>query len=169
MSIFSIHKEREERGFTLVEIIVSLAVISILATVVYASLGEARKKARDTQRKSDIEQIQLAFRLWKEVTGGYPTSASYNLGVVIGEGGGLDNATTGLGPYVPTIPSDPSGPAGTTYDYMYDSSYTCGGTARIVLYAKTMERGASAGNWATACGTPYTDGTSASTYGVILQ
>ncbi len=160
MSIFVVHKNR---GFSFVEVLVACAVIAILATVTYGSLGGMREKARDTQRKSDIEQLRLTLRLHKDQYGTYPTG--HDSGTVIGEGGSLDSVLATL---LANIIIDPMGSVSdTTYEYVYDTNFTCGVISRTVLYAKTMERPGS-GNWTTVCGTN-SDGTSANTYGVILQ
>jgi prepilin-type N-terminal cleavage/methylation domain-containing protein len=63
----------ERRGFTLVELLVSMAVIAILSTVVYATMSSVRAKARDTERISELEQLRVAFRLLKDQTGAYPS------------------------------------------------------------------------------------------------
>ncbi len=157
----SVFRERT-RGFTFVELLVACAVLGILATIVYGSLSSMRAKARDTERKTEIEQLRLALRLYKDQTGSYPTG--HDSGTIIGEGGSLD-AT--LSSYVAATVSDPSGSASdTAYEYVYDTSFTCGSTSRIVLYAKSMERQGNT-NWSTVCGTAVPGGTN--TYGVILQ
>ena len=68
---FSFSKTRMA-GFTMIELMVAAAIIGILASVVLASLNEARKKARDAQRMSDLQQVQLALRQYKDVHGSYP-------------------------------------------------------------------------------------------------
>lgn len=58
---FFINKSQERaRGFTLIELLVTIAIIGILASVVFASLNESRKKARDSRRLSEIKDIGLA-------------------------------------------------------------------------------------------------------------
>ncbi|QQR64998.1 type II secretion system protein [Candidatus Kaiserbacteria bacterium] len=154
-----------KKGFSLIEIIVAVGIVLVLASIVLISVGEARKTARDSQRENDIKQIVLALRMYKEMNSEVPVSYG---GIVIGEGGSLDNATSGLGPYLTAIMrGDPRGSTtDTKYEYVYDSVYTCNGIDYTVVYVKTMER-ESGGNWASVCGT-YSGGTSPSTYGVII-
>jgi len=44
-------------GFSLVEVLVVIAIIGIISTIVLVSLNTVRKKARDTKRKVEIYQI----------------------------------------------------------------------------------------------------------------
>lgn len=46
-----------EKGFSLVELLVVVAIIGVLSTVVFASTGGIRAKARDARRKSDLAQV----------------------------------------------------------------------------------------------------------------
>lgn len=72
---FTISCLKSQKGFTLVEMLVVIAVIFILAGVIYANLAEARKKARDTDRFSDISQLELAIEAFASANGRYPSSA----------------------------------------------------------------------------------------------
>lgn len=55
-------REREsERGFTMIELLVVLAIIALLASVIIAGLSFARAKARDTIRVNDVATIAKAL------------------------------------------------------------------------------------------------------------
>lgn len=61
-------------GFTLIELLVVISIIGILTTLLMANLAGARERARDAQRKSDINQIQKALEMYKQsqTTPSYP-------------------------------------------------------------------------------------------------
>ncbi len=52
-------------GFTLIELLVVISIIGILATLLIANLGGIRERARDAQRKNDLNQIQKALEMYK--------------------------------------------------------------------------------------------------------
>lgn len=82
------------RGFTLLELLVVIAIIGILASVVVISIGNARARARDTQRKSDFHQIRTALELYYNKCGTYIVRLNcvgpaygYTDGYMVGSGG----------------------------------------------------------------------------------
>ncbi|MCF7816022.1 MAG: type II secretion system GspH family protein [Candidatus Pacebacteria bacterium] len=138
-----------KRAFTLVEILIVMAVIGILSTIVMSNLQEGRKSARDSQRKSDLQQIQLAMRAYRdaESTSEHPSFAA---GDLIGDGLGFDSVFSG---YVTGNIKDPLDRD--EYHYYYDSSYTCNGVNTVVL-VQTMER-SGAGNYSSVCSSAPSD------------
>jgi general secretion pathway protein G len=53
------------KGFTLIELLVVIAIIGTLSALLLPNFMGARERARDTQRKSDVKQIQKALELYK--------------------------------------------------------------------------------------------------------
>lgn len=62
------------RGFTLVELLIVLAIIGLLSSVVIASTTASRSKARDVRRIGDLKEIQLALAIYYDVNKVYPVS-----------------------------------------------------------------------------------------------
>ena len=65
-----------KRGFTLVEILIVIAIIGILASIALIGLGGSRVKARDAKRISEVRQIQTALELYLNRCGYYPGPAN---------------------------------------------------------------------------------------------
>ena len=71
---FSFGRLQKKNGvwFTLIELLVVLGIIGLFASIVFASIGGARKNTRDKVRLSDIKQIELALNLYQTQNGCYP-------------------------------------------------------------------------------------------------
>lgn len=52
-----------KRGFTLVEVMIVVAIVGILATFAQINYVTGLKKARDGKRKADLEQIRSALEM----------------------------------------------------------------------------------------------------------
>jgi len=65
-----------KKGFTLVELLVVIAVIGVLAAVVLVAINPAKKlaQARDTQRKSGIQQISTGLSTYFTQKTSYPAA-----------------------------------------------------------------------------------------------
>jgi len=115
-----------KKGFTLIELLVVIAIIGLLSTLAVVALGQARVKARDSKRLSDMKQMQTALELYYTDQGAYPTATAASLGdathACLHAAGFV--ATGCANPYMGMVPTDPT--SATTY-YSYTgatSTYT---------------------------------------------
>ncbi len=64
------------KGFTLVELMVVVAIIGLLATASVLALGNARAKARDAKRLSDIQVLRSGLEQYWITNASYPSASS---------------------------------------------------------------------------------------------
>jgi len=117
----------KNKGFTLIELMVTVGIIAMLTAIAMVSFSGANKKARDGRRKSDLEKIRMALEMYRQEKGYYPE---------------LD---TDLAPnYLQELPV---GPRKDTYLYTRD----VGSSFRYTLDASVEDVGATTGNYGVGC------------------
>jgi len=65
------------RGFTLVEILVVIVIISMLAGMLLVAIIPARNRAKNSVIKAEIEQLQGALQQYKNLYGEYPPDFAF--------------------------------------------------------------------------------------------
>ncbi|MEI6660408.1 MAG: prepilin-type N-terminal cleavage/methylation domain-containing protein [bacterium] len=102
---------KKKSGFTLVELLVVISIISLLSSVVLSALSSARQKSRVARRLSDLHQIQIALENYYTNNGSYPATNWHTQCNYFGAGTAVANnlVIPGLVPtYMPSFPIDPS-------------------------------------------------------------
>jgi prepilin-type N-terminal cleavage/methylation domain-containing protein len=107
-------RSKTNKGFTLVEMLITFAIIGILATIVISSTTASRGRARDTRRIGDLKEIQLALAVYYDVNKSFPVSL----------------ATLVTEKYLPVIPADPTG-ASYEYNRVTTTTYCLGATLEV--------------------------------------
>jgi len=70
-------------GFTLLELLIVIAIIGVLVAIGTASYSNAQKKSRDARRQGDMKAIQNAFEQYYSVSSGsYPASCPASGGTI---------------------------------------------------------------------------------------
>jgi len=137
-----------KKGFTLIEMLIVIAIIGILASMVIVSLGPSQAKARDAKRMSDLRQIQNMLEIYYTANGGYPSSNGSSESISSVSFGNLQ-ATQ------PIPQTDPSGKP-----YCYKSTGTLVGGAAGYYIGTQLEIPPSANS----CPPSFTCGTTNSNY-----
>jgi prepilin-type N-terminal cleavage/methylation domain-containing protein len=127
-----ITQKKEHKGFTLIEILIVVAIIAILASVVLIGLGPAQQSGRDARRLSDLRETQNALELYYNAKGTYPNVTAAQGYMNSDAWGALSAAlqAADIGITQP-LPDDPTN--NSTYYYGYEaspdlSSYVIGAT-----------------------------------------
>ncbi len=71
-------KKKGSSGFTIVELLIVIVVIGILAALVVTTYNGIQQKARDTERKTDINAIHSQVEAYQAQNGKYPSLAQIN-------------------------------------------------------------------------------------------
>lgn len=112
------------KGFTLVELLIVIAIIGVLSAILMANFVGVRQRARDAQRKTDLRQIQSALELYRADIGSYPISPLPNCG------SSLSGGTPSVVIYMQKIPCDtnpndsPYAPSSGNYNYISSDGKT---------------------------------------------
>lgn len=70
--------KNKSKGFTIVELLIVIVVIGILATLVIVTFTGIQKKARDSQRQTDINAVNSQLAAFYAENGYYPALADLN-------------------------------------------------------------------------------------------
>lgn len=101
-----------KKGFTLIELILVMALLAILAIMLIGNFNAVLKKGRDAQRKNDLAQIQKGLELYYEDNKTYPTFTAI-FGKKLCKNA---NCAQGDTSYMIKTPNDPSS---SKYIYIY--------------------------------------------------
>jgi general secretion pathway protein G len=107
-------KRRTQRGFTLIEIMVVVAIIAILGATVVPMVINRPNEARVTRAKSDIGSFAQALELYKLDNFSYPSTEQGLQSLVEKPSGDPEPANWKDGGYVQRLNKDPWG-----RDYLY--------------------------------------------------
>ena len=74
-----INPEYFSRGFTLVELLIVMAILAILGGLVTAAAQTARKRGAVTKAKASIAALETSLQMYQLDLGGYPASGNADL------------------------------------------------------------------------------------------
>lgn len=118
-----------KKGFTIIELLVVSAIISLLVSVVFASITGARARSRDSRREADIKEIQNALDLYAVNNREFPICAGDV--VLNGNADCLSSQLLAAGA-ISQVPIDPLGRAN-------GAPSDCGASAGVYIYCYTSD------------------------------
>lgn len=141
-------QEQNKEGFTLIEILVVVALIAILATITFIAINPAKnfRDTRNAQRSAHVQQILNAVTQYTSEQGNLlgdlgTIPACSGTPAAIGSGvGNVDLATNLVPEFIVGIPEDPSTGSGDGADTGYTICEE--GTGRVTISAPDAEDGA---------------------------
>lgn len=114
---------KKERGFTLIEMMIVVAIIAILVAILVPNFIRARAQAQTAACEANIKEIATALELYQTDNDKYPASGTVN------------SSNVDLSPYLNQTPVDPAAGPGAFYTFTTTStngvdsySITCPGS-----------------------------------------
>jgi type II secretion system protein G len=116
-------KMRNQRGFTLIELMIVVAIIGILTAIAFPLYANLQSRARVAKGQADVRTLASAVVVYSAHTGSLPPSADLSpLTATV-----LDpQSGTSAGPFISPIPDPPKGGGNwsATYDYVNNGDGT---------------------------------------------
>jgi prepilin-type N-terminal cleavage/methylation domain-containing protein len=120
----------KKKGFTLVELLITITIISMLSSVVIVSLSSARTRAKTAKSIAQLRSVNDAVQAYYAQTGSYPVSSGWQgycsyWGADLGDNWIPELAAAGIGTGIlPTDPRNGGGCFSDTSQYIYVSNGT---------------------------------------------
>lgn len=150
------YRLRAHLGFTMIEILIVVAIIALVGTAMMLGARLHTMKARDSRRKADLEKIKIAFEHYYNDNECYPPADVFFNGGSEPDPNICNQPLAALEPYLKTVPCDPT--TGRPYIYAPSSTGLCTGYRVYTKLENDNDASiAAVGCYRSSCGTtePY--------------
>jgi len=121
------------KGFSLVELLIVVAIVAVLAVMFIPNIFSAKVSARDSTRTSDLNQFKAGLKMYSMINRGYPTTTDWISIEADADSNGPFSQALNNPNFLSVIPRDPSYTSGGEYSYKYIATTT----DKYTLCAKT--------------------------------
>jgi prepilin-type N-terminal cleavage/methylation domain-containing protein len=129
-------KSQDSKGFTLIEIVIVLAIAGLIFVIVFLAVQQAQRSRRDTQRRSDAARLAAAVETYAGNNGGnYPANQA--------------QADTLLADYMQPLTNFQDPTSGATYTVTYNNTAGVSNPALATIFV-ARARQCSGSNFAAA-------------------
>lgn len=115
----------KSRGFTLVELLVAITIVSIMASIGIVAYGGVQRSSRDAKRRGDIDNLATAIGLYYAANKSLPPGTA---GICSTYQGGTDwpaDFKAAMVPYLSTVNVDPKNDQTLSRVYCFAGSMWC--------------------------------------------
>jgi prepilin-type N-terminal cleavage/methylation domain-containing protein len=118
------------KSFTLIEILVAMAIIGILSGMILVFSNNAINNAKDAKMKEDLNQLNKAFSMYNAANGAYPSTngTTCNVGDPSATGVCATLNAALIPSYYANVPTNPNTDSYYTYQSASGTDYTLSGT-----------------------------------------
>ncbi len=131
-------KKSSQKAFTLLELLVVMAIMALLVGLGLRTFGSVQQKSRDNKRKQDLQNLSKALELYYNDYQRYPDGSGQIMGCGANateecDWGGVWQNTSDQTLYMSKIPQDPGG------GQYYYSAQSQGTAYRLFAYLENTE------------------------------
>jgi type IV pilus assembly protein PilA len=130
--------KQQNKGFTIVELLIVIVVIGILALLVITTYAGIQQKARNTKRQTDVSALQTQIEAFYQTSGYYPNLTDMNSAALTDPSNATQSKTLVGAPAAKSYSYVATNAAGATCDGASPADQACANYTLTATYEGTV-------------------------------